>query len=268
MMEQPFLGICFEFEKYEATGNDFIIVNSEHLNRNLSSNEIALCCDRRFGIGADGFIILSKKATTTVEMQYFNSDGRLGSLCGNGTRAAFVYAQVHFEIDSEAQVQAFDGMHRLYQETKNSWIGLEMKPVSVVHETDEGYELNTGSPHFVLFLNDILEISVNETGRAIRNRPVYQKDGINVNFVAMNENGLRVRTYERGVEAETLSCGTGVTASALAFFKRNLKLGNQEVQIQTTGGALKVKAVQTPEGFEKIELWGPARRVFSGVITI
>lgn len=256
------------FHKYQGTGNDFIIID----NRNGSSSEltkenISLLCDRRFGIGADGLILFNQKEGYDFEMIYFNADGNPSSLCGNGSRCIVMFASDMGMHKYSYHFLAADGPHEAEIDNEGL-IRVRMKDVSTVEE-HTGYSLlNTGSPHFVKFANDVKEIDVVETGRDIRNSKAFIKEGVNVNFVETLENDkIFVRTYERGVEDETLSCGTGVTASAL-LAAHNEK-GFNRVEVMTPGGELSVEFNKIDDKcFNNIWLCGPAKRVFSGEIEI
>ncbi|MFZ9450879.1 MAG: diaminopimelate epimerase [Bacteroidia bacterium] len=257
------------FDKYQACGNDFIIVDGSNLLQGIESQQIQACCNRYFGIGADGFIVLTQLEDEVLKMDYFNADGHPGSFCGNGARAAFRYAQSQHWVKHSAVLHAADGSHRAQYTTETDCIAISMQPVQRILKTDLGYELNTGSPHLIVFVENIHQYEVFDKGRQIRNSPKYLNEGINVNFVSHTNGDIFVRTYERGVEAETLSCGTGVTASALAVMHKNsATLQTHRIQVNTRGGTLYVSAQKTNEGYDAIELSGPAKWVFSGFINL
>ena len=255
------------FHKYQGAGNDFIILD----NRNgaydkLSTEQINRLCDRHFGIGADGLMMLKNNTGYDFEMLYFNADGKPGSMCGNGGRCMVKYVYNLGIHQYTYRFLASDGEHEA--EIDNQWIRLKMKDVQEIEEHSSYAVLDTGSPHFVKFANDVENIDVVETGREVRYSKRYMPDGINVNFVeSTGEDSIYVRTYERGVEDETLSCGTGVTAAALV--SAHNPRGFNRVEVKTAGGNLSVEFTKTDEmHFENIWLCGPAELVFEGVMEI
>lgn len=257
--------MMIDFYKYQGTGNDFVILDNR-LGKftQLNSVQISNLCDRRFGIGADGLMMLQSKEGYDFEMVYYNADGKEGSMCGNGGRCLVAFAKHLNIIDKSAEFLATDGFHEAVV-GENNWIELKMKDVHAIEKHENFSVLNTGSPHYIKWNDDNVKTDVFAEGRLIRNSPPFLKDGINVNFVEVHPTYLSVRTYERGVEAETLSCGTGVTASAIAA--SNKELGQQEKKVITPGGELKVKFNKLSEtDFEDIWLCGPAKFVFSGTI--
>jgi diaminopimelate epimerase len=265
------------FYKYQGTGNDFILLDQRRkqwLSRE-DTQTIEKLCDRRFGIGADGLILLqyvekSKRKTYDFEMIYFNADGRESSMCGNGGRATVAFA--HFlGIIGKKDVEkyhfwAIDGAHEASVK-ENDWVELKMIDVSHVEIGKDYYMMNTGSPHFVVFVEDLKDVNVYENGREIRYSDRFRKEGINVNFVEMQSNGIQVATYERGVEAETYSCGTGVTAAAIASYLRQGR--KTEIDIFTKGGNLKVRFhPNIGGGYSSVWLCGAAKQVFKGEIWV
>jgi diaminopimelate epimerase len=255
------------FSKYQGTGNDFVILDNRNSQySNLTIAQVNLLCDRRFGIGADGLMMLNNKAGYDFEMLYFNADGNIGSMCGNGGRCMIKYAYNLGMHKYTYNFLASDGVHE--GEINNHWIRLKMNDVKNVEEHSSYAVLNTGSPHFVKFASDVENIDVVETGREIRYSKKYMPDGINVNFVeSSGEDSIFVRTYERGVEDETLSCGTGVTAAAL--MSAHNPRGFNKVNVKTPGGKLSVEFNKLSETeFENIWLCGPAEFVFAGEIEI
>lgn len=256
-----------KFTKYQGTGNDFVILdNRTNEFSNLDTAQLKKLCDRRFGVGGDGLMMLNNKTGYDFEMLYFNADGRPGSMCGNGGRCIirFVYnLGIH---KYTYKFLASDGEHE--GEIDNHWVRLKMHNVNEIEEHSSYVILNTGSPHFVKFANDVENIDVVETGREIRYSKRYMPDGINVNFVeSTSEDSIFVRTYERGVEDETLSCGTGVTAAALV--SAHNPRGFNEVGVKTLGGNLSVEFTKVDDThFENIWLCGPAEFVFAGEIEI
>lgn len=255
------------FYKYQGTGNDFVILDNRSGNfTQLTSVQIAYLCDRRFGIGADGLMMLQLKNGYDFEMLYYNADGNEGSMCGNGGRCLVAFAKQMGVIDKTAAFLATDGFHEAVVK-ENGWVELKMKDVSSIEKNADHAVLNTGSPHYIRWEKDIAKTAVYDEGKRIRNSPPFIKEGINVNFVQVHEDALSVRTYERGVEAETLSCGTGVTAAAIAA--SSTTIGQQELKILTPGGELKVKfEKKSDSSFENIWLCGPATFVFNGTIEL
>jgi diaminopimelate epimerase len=251
----------FHFHKYQGTGNDFVIVDNRENKLNLSAEGVKSICDRRFGIGADGIILLESSATYDFEMNYFNADGSK-SFCGNGSRCVVQFAKALGLIDSSATYRAIDGVHT--STVLKHGISTQMKAVNKVEEIGEDYFIDTGSPHYIRFVEDVDAIDLVNEAQRIRFNKRFKQEGTNVNFVALRKNSLYVRTYERGVENETLSCGTGVTAVAIAHCYRNQQTGPLQVELHTKGGELLVKLKATNTNYEAIELIGPAKKVFEG----
>jgi diaminopimelate epimerase len=257
-----------EFYKYQGVGNDFIILdNREGIYSALSNEQVENFCDRRFGIGADGLMLLNNRAGYDFEMKYYNADGNESSMCGNGGRCLVRFA---FDKGIHKNVYNFlavDGPH-LAEIDSDNMVRLKMVDVNKVEEHIAHYILNTGSPHFVKFAANVADIDVYETGRDIRYSPEFEKEGINVNFVEfLSEDSIFVRTYERGVENETLSCGTGVTASALMAAHNDN--GFNRVEVKTPGGHLSVEYEKMDNHhFRNIWLCGPAEFVFKGEVEI
>ena len=256
------------FSKYQGTGNDFIIINDIPLgdkgHSKIKGHDVRGICSRHTGVGADGLIFLTSKDGFDFEMIYYNSDGNQSSMCGNGGRCVTAFAKRVGIINDTANFMAVDGAHSAH--FVNELISLQMQNVNQIQANDTFFQLDTGSPHYVTFVDDVEAINVEQEGALIRNSPMFQADGINVNFVEeRGNNQLFVRTYERGVEGETLSCGTGVTAAALVQMSRN---GHSEINVETLGGQLSVKAQPTGGAFNNIELIGPAQFVFDGQFEI
>ncbi len=254
------------FEKYHGTGNDFIMIDhrGKHLSGLLDQDYIAFLCDRHFGIGADGLILLEHSPVYDFRMVYYNSDGRQSSMCGNGGRCLVAFAAHLGVISHTCTFEATDGLHEAALLADGN-IALGMQPVPFLLRQGTDWILNTGSPHYVRFLDrDIDSIDVVKEGQTIRNSPPFAADGINVNFVSCDQDGIRVRTYERGVEDETLSCGTGVTAAAIAFAAANDLNGPQKITVDTKGGRLRVAFNYSQGKTTDVQLIGPATRVFSG----
>ncbi len=226
-------------------------------------------CDRRFGIGADGMILLQNHTGADFYMQYFNSDGRESSMCGNGGRCIAQFAKDLNIVGDTATFYAVDGEHNV--SFKNNWVNLQMMDVTSMQERpNDIFVLNTGSPHYVQFFDeDVDGIDLVSEAKKIRFNEEFAANGINVNFVSLHNNILKVRTYERGVEDETFSCGTGVTAAAIAFYKYTKS--NQTtptIQIQTKGGNLSVNYLFSNNVFTNVHLNGPATFVYDGEIMI
>jgi len=257
-----------EFFKYQGTGNDFILLdNRENIYDSVTTREVNFLCHRRFGIGADGLMMLNKKPGFDFEMIYFNADGNPSSMCGNGGRCIVKFAAMLGIRKTKYKFIAVDGEHDAEIDL-NGDVRLKMKDVTDVDYSFTRYILNTGSPHYVKTVPDAKDIDVKTEGSEIRNSKEFAKEGINVNFVeVLDDDTIYVRTYERGVEDETLSCGTGVTASALISAHNDN--GFNRVEVQTQGGMLSVEFDKTGEkSFQNIWLVGPAELVFKGQITV
>ncbi|MCC2548365.1 diaminopimelate epimerase [Hymenobacter sp. BT175] len=260
------------FHKYQGTGNDFVMVDDragqfDETNQALVSH----LCHRRLGIGADGLILLRTHPAYDFEMVYFNADGRLGSMCGNGGRCTVAFARDLGVIQARAHFLAADGPHEATVDADGT-VHLRMMDVAGTQDlADTGVFLNTGSPHLVRFLpaDALAGLNVFAEGRAIRYSETFREQGTNVNFVeapAGADQPWQVRTYERGVEDETLSCGTGVTAVALAASRHG---AGSPVRLQTPGGLLQVSFEARPDGsFSEVHLSGPALRVFEGSVEV
>ncbi|HOO99796.1 MAG TPA: diaminopimelate epimerase, partial [Bacteroidales bacterium] len=222
-------------------------------------------CDRRFGIGADGLILISDHDEADFEMKYFNSDGKLGSMCGNGGRCTAHFALKHGIAGEIQKFMAFDGIHKA--EVSGDSVRLQMADVKGFEIIEGNYFINTGSPHYMVFTSGIDSINVNEEGKKLRWSPLFAPGGTNVNFVEAHDNGLYIRTFERGVEEETLSCGTGVTASAIAaVLKGHFDTGS--VSVKARGGNLKVELNAAGQEINNIWLTGPATFVYEGKIEL
>ncbi len=257
-----------KFHKYQGTGNDFVVLdNRTGMYDGLTTAQVKKCCDRRFGIGADGFMLLQNAAGYDFEMIYYNADGNKSSMCGNGARCMIQFAHFCGIHKSIYHFLAIDGAHEGEIEEQNI-VRLKMSDVDKIENYQRDFIVNTGSPHYVQLTTRLAEKDVEKDGREIRSNKTFIQEGINVNFVEQeNNDGISVRTYERGVENETLSCGTGVTASALVFAHN--ELGYNMVKVKTPGGKLSVEFDKTgKESFRNIWLNGPAVRVFEGTIII
>ncbi|MEO6948331.1 MAG: diaminopimelate epimerase [Ginsengibacter sp.] len=257
-----------EFFKYQGTGNDFIILdNREKIHDNITSKQINKMCDRRFGIGADGLMLLNRKEGYDFEMEYYNSDGKIGSMCGNGGRCIVKFAARLGIKKKEYSFFASDGAHQAEIDLDKE-VSLKMNDVNNVVFSMDAYILDTGSPHYVTNVSDLETLNVKEEGDKIRNRKNFVEKGINVNFIKkLSEDKIYVRTYERGVEDETYSCGTGVTAAALVSAHNDN--GFNRVEVKTKGGNLSVEFDKiSDKEFKDIWLSGPAEFVFSGTIDL
>ena len=253
-----------EFFKYQGTGNDFVMIDNRDLQFPKDKEIIEKLCDRRFGIGGDGLILLENDPTEDFKMVYYNSDGNESTMCGNGGRCIVAFAHFLDVFEDKTTFEAIDGKHEA--EIQNGIIKLKMIDVNNIKNIDNDFELNTGSPHYVKFVEMLKDYKVFENGNKIRNSASYCEEGINVNFVEeLAEKEIFVRTYERGVEDETFSCGTGVTAAALVYLKGK---NQPSVQVKVLGGNLKVYAEQDGETFKNIWLEGPAKQVFKGKINL
>lgn len=254
--------MLLQFYKYQGTGNDFIILDNRDDSIQLTQHQIAILCNRRFGIGADGLMFLQMSAGYDFKMTYYNADGKEGSMCGNGGRCLTRFAYDKGIHQSQYHFIAIDGEHEAAL-GENNWINLKMKDVNSIRESYGDYILDTGSPHYVKPVVTVSKTDVVNEGKDIRYSNEFKEKGINVNFVENNEKGISVRTYERGVEDETLSCGTGVTASALVFAHN--ENGFNRIEVTTKGGKLAVEFDKTGEtSFKNIWLCGPAEFVFKG----
>ena len=253
------------FYKYQGTGNDFVLIDnrSESYLTRKDTTLVKQICDRKFGIGADGLILLQNCKGYDFEMVYFNADGHESTMCGNGGRCITAFANHLKIVSGSCNFKAIDGAHEAL--IKNTgWVELKMNDVNAIETGEDYFILNTGSPHYVIFVEDLRDINVVENGQAIRYSDRFRKEGINVNFVEKTGDGIEVATYERGVEGETLSCGTGVTAAAVAASLQSDQHGKIEIPISTKGGNLSVKLEHKGSGFSNIWLCGPAVMVFKG----
>jgi diaminopimelate epimerase len=257
------------FYKYQGAGNDFVMIDNraqQYLDRSDQSI-IEQLCDRRFGIGADGLILLNDHPDHDFEMVYFNSDGRESSMCGNGGRCIVAFAHFLGIIQQKCRFLAIDGPHEALIE-RPDWVELKMIDVPEVEKGQGFYFLNTGSPHFVRFEEKLDGINVVEEGRKVRYSDRFKREGTNVNFVEKTNQGIAVATYERGVEDETLACGTGVTACAIAYALEHPQDAVTAVDIKAKGGNLQVRFAKTNKGFEEVWLCGPAQQVYKGQIDL
>jgi diaminopimelate epimerase len=256
-----------QFSKYQGTGNDFVMIDNRLQIFPKNTALIKKLCDRRFGIGADGLLLLENDSETDFKMVYYNSDGNESSMCGNGGRSIVAFAKKLGIVDSETTFMAIDGAHFATIDATET-VALQMKNVDEIKIANDYVFMNTGSPHHVELVSDLKNIDVKTSGAQIRYSDLYGNAGSNVNFVAqINPDTFAVRTYERGVEDETLSCGTGVTAVALAMFATR-KTTSQNVHLNVEGGSLTVTFKEKENKFADIFLIGPATFVFSGCVEI
>ena len=251
------------FTKYEGNGNDFIIIDDR--KEEFSEDNVLMIsklCDRKFGIGADGLILLRKHKAHDFQMIYFNSDGNESSMCGNGGRCLVSFAlQLDIDIKTNSFL-AIDGVHKF--KVVDNEIYLKMNDVKDI-VVKNGYNyLDTGSPHVVQIVENVDEINVYEQGKKIR-RQFKEMNGVNVNFVSFNNDIIKCRTFERGVENETLSCGTGVVAVALYIFKKK-KISDNKIIVSTKGGSLSVSFKNDGNSFREIWLKGDINKIFDGLI--
>jgi diaminopimelate epimerase len=254
------------FYKYQGTGNDFVIIdNRENIFDATRTDIIKKVCDRRFGIGADGFMLLENTPGYDFKMVYFNADGNESTMCGNGGRCLVAFAHKMGVFQAETKFLAIDGEH--LASIHNGIVHLKMIDVNDVEHNNDFAWLNTGSPHYVKFVKDILNFPVFDEGKSIRYNDRFKAQGTNVNFLEkIGENEIFVRTYERGVEDETYSCGTGVTAAAIVASTQGFA---SPVKIKTLGGNLSVAfKSKSNGGYEEVYLNGPAELVFEGDITL
>jgi diaminopimelate epimerase len=259
-----------EFYKYEGTGNDFILIDNR--NKKLKAKNPDLwkkLCDRHFGIGADGLMLIQNKKGYDFEMVYFNADGNESSMCGNGGRCiAHLAKKLDIVKGKSTSFIAIDGKHEAVFINKDT-VKLKMNDVKSIRDNKSFYTLNTGSPHYVAMVKNVMSIPVKTDGRTIRNGVPFKKEGINVNFVQVSPNKTStLRTYERGVEDETLSCGTGTVATALVLASKGLATAKNHCDIQTMGGMLRVWFTAQNGGYKNIWLEGPATYVFRGIYKI
>ena len=253
------------FYKYQGTGNDFVMIdNRRETFDKTNTSHIALLCNRRFGIGADGLILLENHKTLDFKMVYYNSDGNESSMCGNGGRCLVAFAKQLGVISNKATFEAVDGLH--HATIEDNTVTLQMQDVHTIEKHDNHVFLNTGSPHHVQFEEQIEDFDIKMAGSKIRYGAPYYKAGSNVNFVKkISDTTFVVRTYVRGVEDETLSCGTGVTAVALAMHSLGETKQNR-VTLHTQGGDLQVSFSKEGDSYYNVCLIGPATFVYKGEI--
>jgi diaminopimelate epimerase len=258
--------VIVSFEKYQGTGNDFVMLDNRngHFDE-LTIETIQYLCNRKFGIGADGLIWVKHHPTLDFEMRYFNADGSR-SFCGNGARCAVKFAQSLNMFSTECRFLAIDGEHYAFE--SNNQIHLQMADVDNINQLNDAWILDTGSPHYVEFCNTLGAKNIVEYGKEIRYSPQFKEKGINVNLVAEMAEGISMETYERGVEDETLSCGTGATAAAIVFAQKKALIGEFKISVQVKGGQLAVSGRVQDNRFTDLFLIGPATKVFHGEIAL
>ena len=253
--------MIIEFYKFQGTGNDFIMIDDRNNTFDIKDQGlVSALCERRMGIGADGLILLQKNKEFDFEMIYFNSDGKQSTMCGNGGRCIVAFAEMLGLIKDKTTFKAVDGAYQA--KILDDSICLKMQDVTNVEEVGRDLVLDTGSPHYVTLLDSFDTLDIDNEGKKVRNSERFRKNGINVNFI-VNARDIEVRTYERGVEAETLSCGTGVVATAIFmhyfnYIKQNL------VNIKTRGGVLDVSFEESNGLYKNIWLNGEASMVYAG----
>lgn len=252
------------FHKYQGTGNDFVMIDNRQNQFVVSDlSLISRLCDRKFGIGADGVILIQDNVDYDFEMIYYNPDGSQ-SLCGNGSRCAVMFAKALGIVENETSFLAIDGSHSAF--IHGDLVHLQMHDVLNFESIDQDFLINTGSPHYVRYTGDVLSMDIVKEGRSIRYSDRFAKEGVNVNFIKQeSQNTLSIRTYERGVENETLSCGTGCTAAAISL---GLRGGISPITLKSQGGELSVAYKKVENEFREIYLIGPAEKVFEGNIQL
>lgn len=260
--------MTLNFQKFQGTGNDFVMVdNRSKFFPKTNIRLIEHLCDRRFGIGADGLILLENDENQDFKMVYYNSDGNPSTMCGNGGRCLVAFAKKLGIINNQATFNAIDGLHFATIDVENI-VNLQMKDVDNVNIASDYVFLNTGSPHHVAIVENLPIYNVKENGSRIRNSDLYGKEGSNVNFVSqIADNEFDIRTYERGVEDETLSCGTGATAVAIAVHATQ-KTNSNVIKINVEGGNLEISFDKIDNKYENVFLKGKATFVFEGTIEI
>lgn len=262
------MGISIDFYKFHGTMNDFVMLDGRTTDHGLlDTATIQRICNRYSGIGADGLIVL-KKEQHGLRMIYYNSDGNQSSMCGNGGRCFAAFANMLGLCGMSLSFDAIDGKHEatlLGHHGNTYMVSLSMNDVErIMQLNDCDFQLDTGSPHFVRITNHVDEMDVFHEGRKIRESPPFAKDGINVNFIEPVNAGVRIRTYERGVEAETKACGTGSVAAAVVAYEKGLVNSSDEINILSQGGKLQVSFHKSNNRYTNIRLTGPAEFVFKG----
>ncbi len=256
-----------KFVKYQGAGNDFILIDNRNFQvKELKTETIKFLCDRHFGIGADGLMLLNTHKKYDFEMDYYNSDGSGSTMCGNGGRCIVAFAKRIGIISDYTRFLASDGLHEAFIDNADI-VKLKMTDVIEIQQNEDSFFINTGAPHHVEFDNDLFRMDVYAKGKEIRYSEKYRKEGTNVNFVQIINNGLKIRTYERGVENETLACGTGAVASAIAYCQK-FNLSASTIKVKVLGGELEVSFNKKNNEFTDVFLSGPAKFVFMGEIEL
>lgn len=263
--------MIINFYKYHGAGNDFVLIDNRLKDFPVTKETIMFLCDRHFGIGADGLMLLENHPEMDFTMRYFNSDGGEATLCGNGGRCIVAFAHYLGLITENTHFMAVDGPHfaKLSVNEGAYFVQLKMKEIDTNLISDSFTFLNTGSPHHIEWVDNVMSIDINQQGKKIRNLDRFKKmGGTNVNFIqVVDGKTLKIRTYERGVEDETLACGTGSTAAAILYAVKN-KLANSSIDIQAVGGKLNVSFEFDKNLVTNIFLSGPAVQSFKGSIDI
>ena len=250
-----------DFYKFQGTGNDFIMIDDREESFDMNDESlIKSLCERRFGIGADGLILIRNHENYSFEMIFFNSTGAKSTFCGNGGRCVLSFAHFLEIFEEKCEFMAFDGVHE--GSVKGDMVSLKMADVSEVNVREDSVVLDTGSPHLVKVVENVKSINVMNKGKKLRFSNEFGDYGINVNFAEVND-GISIRTYERGDEIESLSCGTGSVATAIALYEIE-KIDNTNVSINTTGGTLEVSFHDDGKSYVNIWLSGEASMVYSG----
>jgi diaminopimelate epimerase len=258
-----------EFDKYQGAGNDFIILdNRDRKFSNLSKNQLKFLCNRQKGIGADGIILVENAEDADFNMHYFNSDGSLSSLCGNGGRCSVAFASKHNIIGTKTKFKAIDGLHEA-ELLSSKEVRLNIQDVSTIIKHDDSFFVNTGSPHYVKLVESVSSINVKKEGALIRYSNFFKPNGVNVNFLEKRKNNhFLIRTYERGVENETLACGTGAVAGALVMSHIGETGDINKILLEALGGKLNVGFKKNNNEYKNVYLQGPATFVYSGIVVI
>lgn len=265
------------FAKMSGAGNDFILINKSQIpNIVLTNSVISQLCDRRNGIGADGIIIIKNTQGYDFAMDYYNADGSSGTLCGNGARCAIKFANDTGITDSDSVSFLSNEDEFSGELLANGLIKFNLQPPKVIEENIvidvggsnvSGSYVDTGSPHVVLIVDDLNLQTVIQMGKEIRNNPAFAPGGTNVNFIKFVKGKIHIRTYERGVENETLACGTGAVAAAIIGFR---KFEIQPPIFLITKGGDKLIVNFNTEGskYNNVSLTGPAKKIYNGEIGI
>ena len=254
----------FRFSKYHGAGNDFVMINAIKTPVSLTDDEVKAVCDRRTGVGADGLIMVLPSENYNFRMKYYNCDGHESTFCGNGGRCIAAFAVEEGLAPQHIEYKAIDGIHKalVTKDSDNEFtVSITMRDIENYNLNEERLLINTGSPHYVTRVNNIKDFDVRKHGAEIRNDKNISKDGVNVDFMEIIDNQYHIRTFERGVEDETLACGTGVTASAIAAA---LWYGGDNINIRTTLATLNVRFEKSGNSIRNIVLSGPATHVFDG----